>query len=239
MIKKVLVTGGTGTIGQALVRRFAREHSVIFQYRQNERMARQLEAETKAQGWKVDLQDEKIEVPEGIGILVNNAGINEGDEQTSDVSESTWSKTIEVNLTATWRITRQCLPGMVAAGWGRIITISSIYGYCAAVGNLPYTVSKHGLRGLTATVAQEYGENGITANEICPGPVDSNMLRRIAAERSGTEGPEQYLQDVRDGLPIKRLISAGEVAWTAEFLAAEESGGVNGISLPVDGGMTV
>ena len=239
MTRKVLVTGGTGTIGQALVRRFTREHSVIFQYRQNERMARQLEAETKAQGWKVDLQDEKIDVPEGIGILVNNAAINEGDEQTSDVSESTWSKTIEVNLTATWRITRQCLPGMVAAEWGRIITISSIYGYRAVEGNLPYTVSKHGLRGLTATVAREYGEKGITANEVCPGPVDSNLLRRIAQERAGTEGSEQYLQDVRDELPIKRLINADEVAWTAEFLAAEESGGVNGISLPVDGGMTV
>ena len=69
MMRKVLVTGGTGTIGQTLVRRFARKHPVIFQYRQNERIAKQLEAETKAQGWKVDLQDEKIEVPEGIGIL--------------------------------------------------------------------------------------------------------------------------------------------------------------------------
>ena len=239
MMRKVLVTGGTGTIGQALVRRFARKHRVIFQYRQNEPMAKQLEAETNAQGWKADLQDKKIEVPEKIAILINNAGINEGDEETSDVSESTWSRTIGVNLTATWRVTRQCLPGMVEAGWGRIITISSIYGYRAAVGNLPYTVSKHGLRGLTATVAQEYGEKGITANEVCPGPVDSNLLRRIAAERAGPEGSEQYLQDVRDELPIKRLICADEIAWTAEFLAAEQSSGVNGISLPVDGGMTV
>ena len=239
MMRKVLVTGGTGTIGQALVRQFARKHRVIFQYRQNDPVAKQLEAETGARGWKVDLQDKKIEIPKEIAILINNAGVNEGDEETSNVSESTWSKTIEVNLTATWRITRQCLPGMVAAGWGRIVTISSIYGYRAAVGNLPYTVSKHGLRGLTATVAQEYGEKGITANEICPGPVDSNLLRRIAADRAGPEGPEQYLQDVRNELPIKRLIGADEIAWTAEFLAGEQSSGINGVSLPVDGGMTV
>ena len=137
MVRRVLVTGGTGTIGQALVRRFAKEHSVIFQYRQNDRAANDLEQETGAQGWKADFREEDIEVPEEITILINNAGINEGDERTSDVSESTWRETIEVNLTATWRVTRQCLPAMVAAGWGRIITISSIYGYRAADGNLP------------------------------------------------------------------------------------------------------
>ena len=239
MVRRVLVTGGTGTIGQALVRRFAKEHPVIFQYRQNDRAANDLEQETGAQGWKVDLREEYIEVPEEITILINNAGINEGDERASDVSESTWRKTIEVNLTAAWRVTRQCLPAMVAAGWGRIITISSIYGYRAADGNLPYTVSKHGLRGLTATIALEYGEKGITANEICPGPVESSMLRRIAAEQAGTEGPAQYLREVSEELPIKRLIRADEVAWAGVFLAAEESGGINGISLPVDGGMTV
>ncbi len=238
MVRRVLVTGGTGTIGQALVRRFAREHPVIFQYRRNGWVANQLEQETGAQGWKADLREEDIEVPEAIAILINNAGINEGDEEAGDVSESTWRETIEINLTATWRVTRQCLPAMVAAGWGRIITISSIYGYCAAVGNLPYTVSKHGLRGLTATLALEYGEKGITANEICPGPVDSSMMTRIAAERAGTEGPEQYLKEVCEDLPIKRLIRADEVAWAGAFLAAEESGGINGISLPVDGGMT-
>lgn len=239
MMRKVLVTGGTGTIGQALVRRFAKRHPVIFQYRQSDLIAKQLETETKAQGWKVDLQDETIEVPEGIAILINNVGINEGDEETRDVSESTWNKTIGVNLTGTWRVTRQCLPAMAAMGWGRIVTISSIYGYRAVEGNLPYTVSKHGLRGLTGTVAREYGEKGITANEICPGPVESKLLRRIAAERAGPGGPAQYLQEVRDELPIKRLVCADEVAWAAEFLADEQSSGVNGISLPVDGGMTV
>ena len=212
---------------------------MVFQYRQNDSVAAQLEHETGAQKWKTDLRKEDIEVPQGIAILVNNVGINEGNEKTSEVCESTWRKTIEINLTATWILTRQCLPAMVAAGWGRIISISSIYGYRTAVGNLPYTVSKHGLRGLTATVAMEYGKNGITANEICPGPVESSLLRRIAAERAGAEGVEQYLADVSDDLPIGRLITANEVASASAFLAAEESGGINGISLPVDGGMTV
>ena len=238
MTRKVLVTGGTGTIGKALVRRFAREHRVVFQYWQNDQVADQLERETNARKWKVDLRKQDVEAPEGITILINNAGINEGDEKTGDVSESVWHKTIEINLSAVWRLTRQCLPGMVSAGWGRIITISSIYGYRAAVGNLPYTVSKHGLRGLTTTVAMEYGEQGITANEICPGPVESSMLRRIAVEQAKTEGAEQYLREVAEELPIKRLITADEIAWVGAFLAAEESGGINGISLPVDGGMT-
>ena len=238
MRRRVLVTGGTGTIGQALVRRFAKQHPVVFQYGRNDEVAERLERETGAEKWKVDLPKEKIEVPEGITILINNAAINEGDQRTGEVAESTWRKTIDVNLTAIWEVTVKCLPTMVTAGWGRIISISSIYGYRAAVGNLAYTVSKHGLRGLTATVALEYGDKGITANEICPGPVESRMLRRIAAERAGAGAAEKYLMEVAEDLPINRLIRADEVAWAAAFLAAAESDGINGISLPVDGGMT-
>ena len=117
MVRRVLVTGGTGTIGQALVRRFARDRPVIFQYRQNSRVADQLERETGAQGWQADLREENIEVPEEITILINNAGINEGDERTSDVSESAWREAIEINLTATWRVTRQVPAG---DGCGRL-----------------------------------------------------------------------------------------------------------------------
>ena len=238
MVRRVLVTGGTGTIGQALVRRFAREHPVIFQYRQNSRVASQLEQETGAQGWQADLREENIEVPEEITILINNAGINEGDERTSDVSESAWRETIEINLTAVWRVTRQCLPAMVAAGWGRIITISSIYGYCAAIGNLPYTVSKHGLRGLTATMALEYGEKGDHSKRNLPRASRLQHAETNSRGASGNGGTGAVPERSERRPAIKRLIRADEVAWAGAFLAAEESGGINGISLPVDGGMT-
>ena len=238
MKRNVLITGGSGTIGQALVRRFGKKYSVIFQYNQNEKVARQLELETGARKWKVDLQGEDIEVPGDISILINNAGINEGYAVTEAVGEETWRTTLEINLTASWRLTKLCLPYMLESGWGRVITISSVYGYRGAVGFTPYTVSKHGLRGLTVSLALEYGERGITANEVCPGPVESNMVRRIAEECVGSDGVEGYLEEVREELPIGRLITADDVAWASEFLASEESSGINGISLPVDGGMT-
>ena len=127
---------------------------------------------------------------------------------------------------------------MVRGQWGRIINISSIYEYCSAEGNLPYTVSKHGLAALVRTIAKEYGGCGITANNICPGPVRSRMMGRIALAARGTEGVEDYLKEVEQELPIGRLIKPEEIAWAAEFLMAEESSGISGIALPVDGGMT-
>ena len=120
MVRKVLVTGGTGTIGKALVRRFAKNHPVIFQYRNNDEVADQLEQQTGAKKWKVDFRSEDIIVPEGIAILINNAGINEGAELTINVRETIWRKTIEVNLTATWRVTRHCLQGWSRLGGGEL-----------------------------------------------------------------------------------------------------------------------
>ena len=91
-----------------------------------------------------------------------------------------WDRTIALNLTAPFLLIRQCLPHMVRENWGRIVNISSIYGLRAVETNLPYTVSKHGLSGLTKTVAREYGAHGITCNEICPGPMKSRLLLSLA-----------------------------------------------------------
>ena len=236
---KVLITGGSGCIGTALVESFAEIGEVILQYHTNEEQARVLAERTGSRTWRTSLGLRNIKVPEEIDVLVNNAGINESRALTEEVDEDAWDRTLEINLSAAWTITRQCLGGMRRKRWGRIITISSIYGFTAAEGNLPYTVSKHGLRGLTATVAQEYGKYGITANEICPGPVNSPLLKRIAREEVGADGVEEHLNETAADLPLGRLIEAEEVAWTATFLASRKSGAINGVSIPVDGGMTI
>jgi 3-hydroxybutyrate dehydrogenase len=142
-------------------------------------------------------------------------------------------------VTAPFELVRHCLPSMIKQRWGRIINISSIYALRAAEGNLPYTVAKHGLSGLTKTLAKEYAEFGITANEICPGPIQSEMMDRIARDAASKSGStsKAYLREVRDEIPARRMAKPEEVAGVALFLATEEAGYINGASIPVDGGL--
>jgi 3-hydroxybutyrate dehydrogenase len=174
-----------------------------------------------------------------VDVLVNNAAVNDCRSKTTEVQLDQWLCTLAVNLTAPFMLCRSVLPGMVTRGWGRIINISSIYGLRGTENNLPYTVSKHGLSGLTKTVAREYGGCGITCNEICPGPVDSELLNRIASYYQDSEGtlPEDFNRSLATEIPVGRLASAEDIASCAIYLASESSGYVNGVSLPVDGGL--
>ena len=123
--------------------------------------------------------------------------------------------------------------------WGRIINVSSIYGIRAVETNLPYTVSKHGLSGLTKTVAREYGPYGITCNEICPGPIESRLLDRIGRTNAAecNMSLEDYMSEVKEDMPTGKLVSPSDVTQMALLLASETSGSVNGSSIVVDGGM--
>ena len=129
---------------------------------------------------------------------------------------------------------------MVNNHWGRIINISSIFGIRGVDRNLPYTVSKHGLSGLTKTIAKEYARMGITCNEICPGPIDSEMIRRIAADKFREEGvnPQEYLSELENEIPAGRLSKVEDVTSLCVFLASKDAQYINGVSIPVDGGLT-
>jgi 3-oxoacyl-[acyl-carrier protein] reductase len=128
---------------------------------------------------------------------------------------------------------------MVKKGRGRIINISSIYGLRGVEGNFPYTVSKHGLSGFTKTIAKEYGGLGITCNEICPGPIDSEMMRKIAKREAARTGGtiKSYFEEVCDEIPVHRMLKPSELAALAVFLASPEAAYLNGASIPLDGGM--
>jgi NAD(P)-dependent dehydrogenase (short-subunit alcohol dehydrogenase family) len=238
--KRVLVTGGTGTIGSAVIARFARQGDceITFQYNKGHDRARALNREFGAVAYAVDFL-ENVDLPRiDFDILINAAGINLTDAPTHEVSAQIWDATLTVNLTALVRISQMILPHMMQRKWGRIVNISSIYGLRARAGRLAYNVSKHGLRAITATIAREYAPMGITCNEICPGPLESELLKVAILRRSAARGEDaQAVRDwYRASIPSNELGDPVQLAELVCFLCSEQAAHINGVSIPWDGG---
>ena len=239
--RSVFVTGGTGSVGRDVVAAFTQVGCrVVFQFATDDAAAEALSSKTGAHSVKMDFNQPVSLQGYEADILVNNAGINISDRPTALVEDKDWDATIAVNLTAPFRLVRSALPGMVARGWGRIINVSSTASVRAAENNLPYTVSKHALSALTRTVAKEYASSGITSNEICPGPIESDMMSELARRRTadGSVSAECWLQSVRRSIPAQRLAVPAEIAQLAVFLASDAASYINGASIVVDGGLS-
>jgi 3-hydroxybutyrate dehydrogenase len=238
--KKALITGGSGSLGRALVEVFAECGAQIwFQYNRGVEEAGALTRRTGAVAVQADLLATQNIGPDEVDILVNNAGINIASERTADVPPEKWLRTLKLNLDVPVLLIQRYLPGMSTRKWGRIVNISSIYGLRGSVKNLPYNASKHGLSGVTKTVAKEYAAHGITCNEVCPGPMESNLMQRIALEKSAVSGvsADDYLRQVREGIPAGRMADPREIAHLAAFLCSDFAAYINGASIPIDGGL--
>ena len=121
--------------------------------------------------------------------------------------------------------------------WGRIINISSIYGIKVEEEILPYNVSKHGLIGLTKTIAKEYAKYGITCNAVCPGTMDSSMTEYVSKFYTKSEiEKKEYYKEMINQIPAKRFAKPKEIAKMVLFVASDEAGYINGSSLVIDGG---
>ncbi|HWG46169.1 MAG TPA: SDR family NAD(P)-dependent oxidoreductase [Gemmataceae bacterium] len=173
-----------------------------------------------------------------VDILVNNAGVGSSSDPKPVVEfdDAFWELTLMVNLTAPYLLSKAVLPDMLKRRWGRIVNIASINGKTGSFHGAAYAASKHGLLGLTRTLAQEVARDGITVNAICPGPVHTVMNdRRLAydAERTGTpfEKIEQSLT------PIGRRLEPEEIAPLAVYLASEDARMVTGQAWNICGGM--
>lgn len=163
-----------------------------------------------------------------VDILVNSAGLLRP-TRFVDIPEDEWDAVIAVNLKGTFLCSQAVVPGMRTKGWGRIINLSSTAGKnISTVGGAHYTAAKAGVLGLTRHLANEVGSDGITVNSVCPGLIDTEMVRaNITTDQAATYAA---------GFPIPRLGSADEVADLIAFLASDRAAYITGASLDINGG---
>lgn len=176
----------------------------------------------------------------GLDILVNNAGIQFVSPIETFPTEK-WNDIIAINLTASFHTIRAALPGMVNNGWGRIINIASAHALVASPFKSAYVAAKHGLAGLTKTVALEVAEKGITVNAIAPGYVETPLVRGQIADTARARGisEEQVMRDVMlAAQPSKKMVTIEQVAALAVYLCGDSADGITGSILPIDGGWT-
>ena len=254
--KTALVTGSTSGIGKAIAARFAAlgANVVLNGFGETaaiETMRAGLEREhaVAARYDPADMRDPgAIEVMVGkacdefgcVDILVNNAGI----QHVAAIEEfppDKWDAIIAINLVASFHTIRHALPAMKQRGWGRIINIASAHALVASPYKSAYVAAKHGLAGLTKTVALEVAEHGITANAICPGYVFTPLVERQIPDTARARGisEEDVVRNVLlSAQPTKKFVTVSEVAALAAFLATEDAASINGALLPIDGGWT-
>ena len=172
-----------------------------------------------------------------VSILVNSAGVSvEG--LIPSISLECWNYVLAVNLTGAFLLMRAVLPDMLAAGWGRVVNISSVLGKTGAVYQGAYAASKHGLLGLTRASALEVADKGVTVNAVCPGVVDTDMTVEVSERlaRLADTRVETVRRIAIAANPQRRLHLPAEVAAIVRFLCSEEAAGVNGQALNHCGG---
>ncbi len=176
----------------------------------------------------------------GVDILVNNAGI----QFVSPIDEfpiEKWDAILSINLSSAFHTIRTALPGMKEKGWGRIINIASAHGLVASPFKGAYVAAKHGLVGLTKVVALETATAGITCNAICPGYVDTPLVRGQIKDQAKVHNlPEDRVvsEVILKPQPTKKFVTTEQLAALAVFLCSDFAQNITGTSLPVDGGWT-
>jgi 2-hydroxycyclohexanecarboxyl-CoA dehydrogenase len=168
-------------------------------------------------------------------ILVNNAGWDELRPFT-DTDEAFWERVLDVNFKGALRMTHALLPGMIADGFGRIVSIGSDAARVGSSLESVYAGAKGGLIAFTKTIARESARHGVTANTVCPGPTDTPMLAGIAAAGGDAE---RVIGAMTRAVPMRRLALPEEVAAAVVFFASEQAGFITGQTLSVSGGLTM
>ncbi len=254
--KTALVTGSTSGIGLAYAKALAAEGANVMINGFGDAAA--IEAERVGlealSGAKARYSDADMTKPDAIAamlktcadelggpdIVINNAGI-QFVAPIDEFPEDKWDAIIAINLTSAFHVIKGALPGMKARGWGRIINTASAHATVASPDKSAYVAAKHGLLGLTRTVALEAAQRGVTANCISPGYVWTPLVEKQIPDtmKARAMTKEQVMNDVLlAAQPTKQFVTVEQVAALAVFLCRDEAASITGANLAVDGGWT-
>ncbi|MEV7890502.1 SDR family NAD(P)-dependent oxidoreductase [Streptomyces sp. NPDC002817] len=242
--RSVIVTGASSGIGRAAALAFAAEGAKVLVADLNAEGARTVVKEIEEAGGTAvavtgDLSDQAVvdqvaatavERFGGVDVLVNNAGIMDRMSALADVDDAEWERVIRVNLTAPFLLTRAVLPHMLAAGRGAVVNTASEAGLRGSAAGAAYTASKHGVVGLTKSLAVMYRKQGIRANAIAPGGTATGIVVDADREAHGPAALGPHFVNVG------RLARPEEQAAAIVFLASDAASNINGVVLPVDDG---
>lgn len=247
-----VVTGGSRGIGQAVARRLAAQGASVTVVGRTEAPLRAL-ADELAEAQRRPMHAAVADVTDAgavaraiasarealgpVAILVNNAGAVESTPFLR-LTEKRWRALLDVNLTSAFLCTQAALPDMLAAGWGRVVNVASVVGVTGAPYVSAYVAAKHGLVGLTRSLAVEVAKKGVTVNAVCPGYVDTDLVATsVEALHAATGLPAD---DLRDALvrhnPVGRMLTPDEVASSVAWLCQPEQAMVTGHALVLSGG---
>jgi len=240
--KKAIVTGGASGIGAAAVRALARDGAHVVVADIDSDAAQCLADEVAGEAWVVDLTDTAAlaELTLDVDVLVNNAGIQKV-APIQDFDPADFHRILMLMLEAPFLLIRAALPHMYERGWGRVVNVSSVHGLRASEFKSAYVAAKHGLVGLSKTVALEGAAHGVTSNCVNPSYVRTPLVDRQIADQAAAHGiaEEEVVEKIMlTEAAVKRLVEPEEVGELIAFLAGPSAGMMTGASYTMDGGWT-
>jgi len=235
--KKILITGATGGIGKALVKRFLSLDGTVLATGTNTERLDDLKKEfSNINVLKFDISDHsKIEdfienvtsQLVGLDVLVNNAGITM-DNLSLRMKDDEWKRVIDINLSSTFYLCKHAIKKMLKNKYGRIVNITSIVGHTGNLGQANYSASKAGMVAMSKSLAIEYAKKNITVNCVSPGFIQSKMTDRIV---------ESIKAVLTSRIPMSKLGTGEDVSNTVAFLSSDAASYITGETIHVNGGM--